>query len=130
MLTVKPDRVNLIEIGHRAVMLGDVAQLGDRRDVAVHRIDGFEANELRPLGRQTGEQLGQMRGVVVAEDQPLGPAVADARNHRGMVHRVRQDDHAGHTAGERRQRRIVCDVARGKDQRRFAPVQLGKLAFE
>ena len=30
--------------------LGGVAELGDRRDVAVHRIDGLEADQLRPRG--------------------------------------------------------------------------------
>src|SRR5215831_17909681 len=47
---VEPDGVHLVEIGHRAVAIGDVAQLADRGDVAVHRIDRLEADELGPVG--------------------------------------------------------------------------------
>src|ERR1700680_5228123 len=36
---IKPAGVNLIEIGHGAVPLGDIADLSDRRDIAVHGID-------------------------------------------------------------------------------------------
>jgi hypothetical protein len=48
--------VNLVEIGHRTEAVGDVAQRGDRGDVAVHRIDRHETDELRPLGRHAIEQ--------------------------------------------------------------------------
>ena len=34
----------------RAEPIGDVTQFADRGDVAIHRIDRFEADELRPLG--------------------------------------------------------------------------------
>ena len=39
---IKPDGVNLIEIDEGTITMRDIAQLADRRDVAVHRIDGFE----------------------------------------------------------------------------------------
>ena len=42
---VKPDRMHLVEVGHRCERLGDVAQFPDWCDVAVHRIDRFEADE-------------------------------------------------------------------------------------
>ena len=122
--------MNLVEIGHRAVTVRDVAQFADRRDVAVHRIDRFEAHQLRPLARQGGQAALQILGVVMAENLLLGAAVADARDHRGVVQRVRQYDDAGDFLRQGRQRRLVRDIARSKDQRRLAPVQIGQLAFE
>ena len=35
---VEADGVHLVEIGDRAMGVGDIADLGDGRDVAVHRI--------------------------------------------------------------------------------------------
>src|ERR1700730_15838604 len=54
--TVEPDRVHLVEISHRPETLGDVAQFADRRDVAVHRIDRLEADELWPVVGHAVEQ--------------------------------------------------------------------------
>ena len=51
---------------------------------------------------KAGEQASEVVGIVVAEDQPLGPAIANAGDHRGVVHRIRQHGHAGHAAGEGR----------------------------
>src|SRR3546814_2867386 len=39
---VEANGVHLVEVGHGAVLLGDLAKLGDRRDVAVHGIDRIE----------------------------------------------------------------------------------------
>src|SRR5215469_14948685 len=47
---VEPDGMHLVEIGHRAKALSDVAQFADRSDVAIHRIDRLEADELGPIG--------------------------------------------------------------------------------
>ena len=49
---VHADRMHFIEIGHRAVFLGDVADVVNRRDVAIHRIDRFEGDEFwrTPIG--------------------------------------------------------------------------------
>jgi hypothetical protein len=46
--TVDADGMYLVEIGHSAVFLGEIGNLTDRRDVAVHRIDRFEGDQLRP----------------------------------------------------------------------------------
>jgi len=40
-------RVNLVEISHRAIALGDIANFSNRRDIAVHRIDRLETDQLR-----------------------------------------------------------------------------------
>ena len=65
---VHADRVDLVDIGHGAVLLGEIADLLDRRDVAVHRIEALEGDQLRPLGTRGDQQLLEMRDVVVAED--------------------------------------------------------------
>ena len=39
--------MHLVEIGRRPGALGDIAQLTDRRDVAIYRLDRLEAHKLR-----------------------------------------------------------------------------------
>ncbi len=48
-LAIHADRMDFVDIGHRAVFLGEVADRADRRDVAVHRIDALEQDQLRPV---------------------------------------------------------------------------------
>src|SRR3546814_6029549 len=71
-----------------------------------------------------------MREIVVAEDALLAARVADAGDHRGVVHLVRKDDHAGEQPRQRRQRRLVRDIARSEEQRGFLAVKIGQFAFE
>jgi len=97
-LPIHPDRVNLVEIGHRAMPLGDLAQFGDRSDVAIHRIDRFEADELRAGRVGLPQQAVEISGIAMREDAFLGAAVADPRNHRGVVPGIRKDDAAGNLA--------------------------------
>ena len=59
---IEPDRMHFVEIGHRGILFSDVAQLADRGDVAVHRIDRLEADELGPIYRHTVEQTRGLRG--------------------------------------------------------------------
>src|SRR3546814_13763114 len=42
---VEANGVPLVEVGHGAVLLGDLAKLGDRRDVAVPGIDRLRSEE-------------------------------------------------------------------------------------
>ncbi|MPL74811.1 hypothetical protein SDC9_20630 [bioreactor metagenome] len=127
---IHADRVHLVEIGQRVELGGKVADLGDLAEIAVHRIDRFKGDELRRrriVGRQ---QLAQMRDVVVAED-PLRPGVAlDPLDHRGVVERVRIDDEARKQHPQGRERRVIGDIGRGEDQRRFLLMQVGKLGLE
>ena len=122
--------MHLVEIGHRAIAVGDVAQLADRGDVAIHRIDRLEADELGPVRGHAVEQSCQIVWVAVAKDVLLGPAVADAGDHRGVVQRIGKHDRPRHLARQGRQGGIVGDIARGEDQRRLAAVQVGDLALE
>ena len=125
---VQADRVDLVEIGHGVVRVGDVAEFGDRRDVAVHRIDGLEGDELRRCGSRSRELAVEVARVVVREDALLGAAVPDALDHRGVVERIGEDDAARHARRQRAERRPVRDVARGEQQRGFLAVQVGELA--
>ena len=130
MRPVEADGVDLVEIGHRAIAVGEIAEILDRRNIAVHRIDRFESDQLGPVGPHVAQQLLEMRRIAVAEYALLDPAVADAFDHRGVVPGVRQDDAAGQHRGERRERGEVGHVARGEDQRGGLAVELGKLALE
>ena len=39
--------MHFVEIGHGIMGVRDIAQLRDRRDIAVHRIDRFERDQFR-----------------------------------------------------------------------------------
>ena len=47
---VHADGVDLVEIGERVIFVGEVADRGDRGDVAVHRIDALEGDQLGRVG--------------------------------------------------------------------------------
>ena len=47
---VHADRMDLVDIGHGAITLGEIADLRQRRDVAVHRIQAFAGDQFRPVG--------------------------------------------------------------------------------
>ena len=83
--SVEPDGVNLVEIGHRAEAVGGIAQFGDWGDIAVHRIDRLETDELGAAGGHGFEQAREVSRVVVSEDVFFGAAVANAGDHRGIV---------------------------------------------
>ena len=78
---VHADRVNLVEISHRTVPLGDIANLCDRRDIAIHRIDRLETDELRLPRISAYQAVLKVDRVVVAENLVLGAAVPDALDH-------------------------------------------------
>ena len=44
--TVHADRVHFVDIGERAELFGEVADLPDRRHVAIHRIHALDGDEL------------------------------------------------------------------------------------
>ena len=127
---VHADGMDLVEIGEGAVAMGDVADLADRRDVAVHRVDRFEGDDLGRRRIGAGQQLLEMGHVVVAEDPAHRAGVADAGDHRGVVERVGIELAARQHGAQRLQRRLVGDIARGEDERGFLAVQRGELALE
>ena len=64
---VDPDGMHLVEIGHGAVAPGELDHAFDRTDVAVHRVDALERDQLRQRGVAGGEQL-----LEVARDRCAG----------------------------------------------------------
>src|SRR5712671_285516 len=52
--TIETNGVYLIEIGHCALRLRDIAEFHDRRDIAIHRIDRLERNQLRRIRIEIG----------------------------------------------------------------------------
>ncbi len=127
---VHADRMNLVDIGHGAVALGEIADLRQRRDVAVHRIKALAGDQLRPVGTGGAQQLLEMRHVVVAEHLALAAGLADAFDHRIVVELVRQDQAIRNQLGDGRNAGLVRDVARGEQQRGFLAVQIGQFLLQ
>ncbi len=127
---VEAHGMHLVEIGHGAMPLRYVADLGDRRDVAVHRVDRFERDQLRNVRRQAGQPPVEVGRVVMREHDLLRPAVADALDHGGVVAGVGQHDAAGQAAGQGAQRRPIRHVAGVEQQRGFRVVQVGQFLFQ
>ena len=90
--TVHADRMDLVDIGHRAIFLGEIADLGERRHVAVHRVQALADDQLGTVGTGGDQQLFQMRHVAMTENLALAAGLADAFDHRIMVERIRQDE--------------------------------------
>src|SRR6516225_4247284 len=78
---VNINRVGFIEIGHRTIPVGDIANLADGRDVALHRVDRRKADELRPPRLGAPKAVFEVDRVVMAEFLTLGPAVLVARGN-------------------------------------------------
>ena len=126
---VHADRMDFIDIGHGAILLGEVADLAERGDVAVHRIKALARDQDRPTG-MSAEQLLEMGHIVVAEHDAFAAGLADALDHRIVVERVRQDQAVRNELGERRDTGLVRHVAGGEHQRRFLAVKVGELLLE
>src|SRR5260370_11560619 len=99
---VEPDGMNLIEIGHGAMAVGDVAELGDRGNVAIHGVNRFETDEFRAARIARCEKTIEVGRIVVAENPFLGAAVSDTGDHRRMIERIGKDNTARDLPGERR----------------------------
>src|SRR6185369_4068543 len=90
---VHADRVNLVEVGHGAVLLGQRHGAAHVGDVAVHGIDALEGDQLGRGRIGGGQQILEVTQVVVAEDVAFAaPSRLDAADHRIVVQRVGEDD--------------------------------------
>src|ERR1700740_3616897 len=54
----------------------------------------------------------------------------DALDHRGVVCRIGEDDTVGNFSGQCGKSSLICDVARGEEQRSLLAMEIGKLAFQ
>ena len=79
---VHAHRVHLVEIGQRIVAPRQPADLGNGRDIAIHRVHRLEGDQLGSLAVDRGEQLAQVVEIVVPEDPLLTAAALDAGDHR------------------------------------------------
>ena len=123
--------MDLVEIGHRTVRVGDVAELGDRGDVAVHRVDDLEGDQLGPgrgrarraCGRGPRGRCG--RRSLARRRLWRMPSIIEA-----WLLASESTTQPGMLRGQRAQRRPVRDVARGEQEGRLLAVQVGELALE
>ena len=122
--------MHLVEVGERVVALGHVADFGDRRDVAVHRVDAFEHHQLGQRRVECRQLAVQVVGVVMGKHFDAGAAVARALDHAGVVLGVRQHHAAGKPRGQRANGGPVAHVAGVEQQRRVLAVQVGQLLFQ
>src|SRR6185312_11591167 len=79
--TIKADGVHFIEIGERVVLLGEVTNGADRRDVPVHRVDALEGDDLRRLAGNLLQPRFKIGKVVVLKNLLRTAAIADAGDH-------------------------------------------------
>ncbi len=128
---VHADGMHFVEIGHRAVLVGEIAEFLDRRNVAIHRIDGFEGNDLRRA--RIGCRQAWLRGRRTELCLKMTRSHLEWRialDHRSVVPGVRKDDHTGNLRTERSKCCPVGHVAGGEQKRQFLAVQIGELALE
>jgi hypothetical protein len=128
--SVHADRMNLVEIGERAVFLGQFADALDGGDIAVHGIDALADDQLRPVGSCGGEKLFKMRNVVVPKDLLLAARLAHALDHGIVVEGVGEDEAVRDQAGDGGDAGLVRDIARGEDEGRLLAVQVGELRLQ
>ncbi len=127
---VHADRVHFVAIGHGAVALGQIADRVHRRDVAVHRIEALEHDQLRPLRIGGFEQFLEMADVVMPPDLLFAAGLAHALDHGIVVERIRQDQAIRQQLGDGRDAGLVRDIAGGEQQRCRLAVQVGELALQ
>src|SRR4029077_13163162 len=123
---VHADGMDLVEIGHRVIPLGDIANLYNWRDIAIHRIDRLETDELRLPRIGAYEAVFEVARVVVAEDLVLSATVPGALDHRGVVCGIGEDDTVRSLPSQRGNSRLIGHVSRREEQRSLLAVQVGK----
>src|SRR5690606_5035681 len=70
---VHAHRVHLVDIGEGVELVGKVGELFDRRDVAIHRIDRFEDDQLGAGLARDGQQDAKVSDVKATEDLLFHP---------------------------------------------------------
>ena len=57
-----------VDISERIVSLGQLHDLADRCNVAIHGIEAFESDQLRAIPTRLDQQLLEMRDIIVTPD--------------------------------------------------------------
>ena len=126
---VHADRVNLVDIGHRAIPFGEIANFCQRGDIPVHRVKAFANDDGRPT-RGIAQQFLKMCDVVVAKHLIFAAGLADAFDHRIMIERVRQDETVRNQFGDGRNACLVRHIARRENERGFLAVQVREFVLQ
>jgi hypothetical protein len=119
--------VGLVDQQAAAVATGEIRELRERRDVAVHREDPVGRDQGRATGRPAQAPF-QMLDVGVPVDEGLRPRQPAAVDDAGVVEGVREDHLA--TLRQRRDRSAVGEVARAEQQGRLGSLELGQPRLE
>ena len=129
VLAEHADAVRVVEDHDRVVLAGERDDLGQPRQVALHREDAVGDHELA-LARLAGRELPPERLQVGVRVDRLagGLGEPDRVDDRGVVERVREDHRA--LVGERGDERLVRVPARDVGQRRLAARQVGERALQ
>jgi hypothetical protein len=127
---VHTDGVHLVEIGHRVIVLRELADTFERSDVAVHRIDALEQDQLRAAWRCARQQRREMPKIVMAPNVLGAAGGAHALDYRIVVVRIGQDQAVREEPGDGCDAGMVGDVARSENQRRLLAMQIRKLGLQ
>ena len=127
---VEADRMDFVQIGQRAILVGQVADLLDRADIAIHGIDRLKGDHLGRIGRSRSQQFFQMLDIIMAPDPLLAARALHALDHRGVVQLVGENDQARQDFRQGRERRLIGDIAGGEEQCAILAVQVGERALQ
>src|SRR6185437_2418494 len=124
------DRMHLVDISHRAIFLGEIADLREWRDVAVHGIEALAGDQLGPIRSGRDQKRFEMPNVAVAEDHAVAAGLAYALDHRIVVEGVRENEAVRDEPGDGRNAGLVRDVARREQERGFLAVKIRQFRLE
>src|SRR5262245_26266435 len=108
----------------------EIADAMQRGNVAVHRIEGFEYDELGPSGTDFAQQAFEMLDVIVSPNQLLATGLAHALDHRIVIKRVGENQAVGNELRDRRYAGQIRYIAGSEDERRVLAVQIGQLPLK
>ena len=94
--------MHFVDIGEGVVLLGQRHDCGNRRDIAIHRVEALEHDELGAVDRLGGEQRLEVIDVIVPPHPLLAARALDALDHRIVVQRVGEDEAIGQETGDGR----------------------------
>jgi hypothetical protein len=87
----EPDRVRIVHHHQRAVLIGEIADRSQVRNVTIHREHAVRRDHFEPAVRRLLQLRREVGHVVVQITEPLRFAEADAVDDAGVVQLVRND---------------------------------------
>jgi len=84
--------VGVVEHRETAVLLGDLGEFGQARDVTLHRVHALDHQHLRRLGVERGEHRAKVVGAVVGESLHRGHGEPDSVPKAGVDVLVGEDE--------------------------------------